>query len=222
MLHDWFTGWAALRTYPTSFDTGYPAALRRDRGGTWEHFIGDPSPLSLATLAAQVRTVPGSTLSVWGHDVQRYVDQAHLAGLKLVSTGEMLMSLDLDLMDAEDPYLADPDFTLSTARLGGRHDSSAVVARYATAIRSGQAMVAWGMVAVHSDVAVFDQTQTVPAFRRRGFGRLVMDALAARALDHPVRQGLLLASPSGQQLYEKLGWRRVCPITVLAVPAPRQ
>lgn len=219
LLSTWFAGWTALRTYSASWASGHPAALRRDTTGGWEYFIADPDPWALASLAAVSAETPNSTVSVWGSDVQRYVNQAHLAGMSLVTTAEALMVWDMSLADAETPYLADPDFTLSTTRLGGRHGSAGAVLRYAATIRRGQTLAAWGTVAVVGESAVFDQLQTAPDFRRRGFGRMVVDALAARALDHPVRQGLLLASPAGQQLYTKLGWHRACPVTVLA---PRQ
>ncbi|WP_427015553.1 GNAT family N-acetyltransferase [Pseudarthrobacter sp. P1] len=219
MLQHWFIGWAALRAYPTSWASGHPAARRRERASGWEFFIGNPAPLDLAALAAVAADSPDSVLSVWGPDVQRYVDQAHLAGLSLVSTAETLMELDLSGADAEDPYLADPEFTLATARVGGRHDSSDAVARYATTIRTGQTLAAWGTVAVVGDAAVFDQLQTSPDFRRRGFGRMVVDALTARALDHSVQRGLLLASPAGQTMYTRLGWHVVCPVTILAAPS---
>lgn len=216
----WFTGWTALRSYKTSFDTGHPAALRLDRSGDWEYFICDPQPAPFAALAAVVARAPRRAMSVLGPDIHRYVAQAHLAGLGMLSASEQFMVVGMETQDNQDPFLGDPELSLRVTPMDGRHTASACQARYAMAIVRGDAVLASGTVAIYGDYAVFDQIETKAAHRRRGYGRLLMQSLSARAKEHPVATGLLLASTDGQRLYYKMGWRSISPVTVL-VPRAR-
>ena len=216
LLDAWFSGWAAIRSYRTSFDTGHPAALRLDRSGDWEYFMWDPEPAEFAALAAVVAESPKRALTVLGPDLHRYVHQAHLAGLGMISASEQMMIVPMETQDHQDAYLGDPDLVLKTTRLDGRRSASACTAKFSVAIHAGDTVVASGKVGVYGEYAVFDQIETHPEHRRKGYGRMIMQTLAARALDYPVRTGLLLASTDGQRLYFKMGWRSLCQVTVLA------
>ncbi|MCB5911191.1 GNAT family N-acetyltransferase [Streptomyces pinistramenti] len=66
--------------------------------------------------------------------------------------------------------------------------------------------------------AVFDMIGTAAGHRRRGLGRLVMAALAARAAAAGATQGVLVASPEGRALYEALGWELRAPVTAAVRP----
>lgn len=220
LLDAWFAGWTGLRSYRTAFDTGHHAALRLDRSGDWEYFISDPAPAPFAVLAAEVAQSENRAMSVVGPDVHRYVKQAHAAGLGMLSTSEQMMMVGMESQDNQDPFLGDPDITLRVTRMGGRRTASACQARLSGSIVRGGTVLASGKVAIYGDYAVFDQIETHPGHRRRGYGKLLMQSLAARAKEYPVTTGLLLASTDGQRLYHKMGWRSVSAVTVL-VPRAR-
>lgn len=217
----WFAGWTALRSYPIRSGQGYLAALRLDRsGGGWEYFTAAPTPSVFAGLADEVNASPKRALCVMGPDVHKYVKMAHQSGLGMISTSEQLMVCRMETQDNQDPFLGDPELALEIRPLGGRHSASVCQARFSGVIRRGTTVLATGKVAIYGDFAVFDQIETHPQHRRRGYGLLLMKALTARAQAHPVTTGLLLASTDGQRLYFKLGWRSLCPVTVL-VPRSR-
>lgn len=220
LLDAWFTGWTALRSYRTSFDTGYHGALRLDRSGDWEYFICDPAAADFAVLAAHVAQAENRAMCVLGPDIHRYVKQAHAAGLGMLSASEQMMAVRMEAQDSQDPFLGDPELTLQVTRMGGRRAASACQARLSGTISRGRLVLASGKVAVYGEYAVFDQIETHPDHRRQGFGRLMMQSLAAHAKDYPVTTGLLLASTDGQRLYAKMGWHSVGAVTVL-VPRAR-
>jgi len=66
--------------------------------------------------------------------------------------------------------------------------------------------------------AVFDQIGTEAAFRRQGLGRVVMQALANRALARGAGEGLLVATEAGRQLYLGLDWHILSPYTSAFIP----
>ncbi|MHA7303827.1 GNAT family N-acetyltransferase [Arthrobacter sp. TMN-49] len=216
----WVTAWTSLRSYQVSAGPGYVAALRLDRNGDWEYFIAAPTPAAFATVAAEVVSSPRRALCVIGSDVHGYVKQAHRAGLGMISNSEQLMILAIESQDNQDPFLADPELSLVVKEIGGKHSDTACQARFSAAILRGQKVLANGKVGIYGDYAVFDQLETHAQHRRRGYGMLLMRALTARALEHPVTTGLLLASTDGQRLYHKLGWRSLGSVTVL-VPRAR-
>lgn len=220
LLDAWFAGWTALRSYRTSFNTGYHSALRLDRSGDWEYFISDPAPADFAVLAAKVAEDDNRAMCVLGPDIHRYVRQAHAAGLGMLSASEQMMAVRMESQDNQDPFLGDPDLTLQVDRMGGRRAASTCQARFSGTIARGRLVLASGKVAIYGDYAVFDQIETHAAHRRRGYGRLLMQSLAARAKEYPVTTGLLLASTDGQRLYTKMGWSSVSAVTVL-VPRAR-
>lgn len=215
LLDAWFTGWTALRSYATTREGGYHAALRLDRSGDWEYFICDPEPQALALLAAVACQSADRALSVLGPDVHRYVKQAHAAGMGMLSTSEQLMLVRMEAQDNQDPFLNDPDLTLQVTRMGGRRAASACQARYSASIVHDGTVLASGKVAIYGEYAIYDQIETHAEHRRRGYGKLLMQSLTARAKELPVTTGLLLASTDGQRLYYKMGWRSISPVTVL-------
>lgn len=215
LLGAWFTGWTALRGYSTSFETGHPAALRMDRSGDWEYFISDPESEDFTALAAEVCRSADRALCVIGPDVHHYVKLAHAAGMGMLSTTEQMMLVRMEVQDNQEPYLGDPDLTLQISRMGGRRAASTCQARFRAEIRHHGMVAASGMVAIYDEYAIFDQIQTHPEHRRRGYGRMLMQSLAAHAKEFPVTTGLLLASTDGQRLYHKMGWRSIGPVTVL-------
>jgi len=65
---------------------------------------------------------------------------------------------------------------------------------------------------------VFDQIVTQEAHRRRGLGRMIMNGLIQRALEHGARQGALIATPDGRALYRTLGWSEWSEVTSVISP----
>ncbi len=216
----WFTGWSALRSYQNRTGQGYWAALRLDHSGDWEYFICDPAPASFTALSAEVTASAHRSLCVIGPRIHDYVKLAHAHGMGMESASEHLMVCAMETQDNQDPFLGDPELRLVVKRTGGRHNASPCQVRFTAAIMRGDHVLASGSVAIHGDYAIFDGLETDPAHRRSGLGMMMMKSLTARALDHPVTTGLLLASTSGQRLYGKLGWESLSPVTVL-VPKAR-
>ncbi|MFH8347879.1 GNAT family N-acetyltransferase [Streptomyces sp. NPDC018045] len=67
---------------------------------------------------------------------------------------------------------------------------------------------------------IYDMINTSVEHRRRGLGTLVMNALSAHAVELGATQGILVASPAGQNLYRSLGWQSHAPVTAARIPAP--
>ncbi len=104
------------------------------------------------------------------------------------------------------PTLPVPDgYRLRTWQQGG-------VVRALLAAPDGS-LAARGQIAPTGATAVADQIETAPAHRRKGFGRLVMQALAQAAVAQGAETGVLAATPVGRTLYEALGWRVEAPLT---------
>lgn len=68
-------------------------------------------------------------------------------------------------------------------------------------------IAAQGRVALVGAFAVYDQIETHEQHRRRGLGRVIMNALRQSASDHGGDHGLLVATPDGRALYSTLGWQ---------------
>ncbi len=80
-------------------------------------------------------------------------------------------------------------------------------------------VAARGQLGLGAEYAVPDRIVTEPGHQRRGLGTHVMAALGDRALDAGRRRAVLGATPNGQALYERLGWRVVSPMTGAYCPA---
>jgi len=77
----------------------------------------------------------------------------------------------------------------------------------ATLLSEDGEIAASGRVFLVGSTAVFDQIVTSPNHRRRGLGRVVMNALGNLALQGGATMGSLVATPDGRALYSNLGWR---------------
>lgn len=65
-----------------------------------------------------------------------------------------------------------------------------------TTVIIDETLVAWSMA-------------TIPALQRHGYGRRLLETVLARAASQGVNEALLLASPAGEPLYTKIGYRVV-------------
>jgi len=81
-------------------------------------------------------------------------------------------------------------------------------------------VAASGKIALADGHATFDQIETDERHRRRGLGRVVMNALSAAAIERGVTEGVLVATPVGRQLYTTLGWRLHAHFTTAVIPGP--
>lgn len=82
-------------------------------------------------------------------------------------------------------------------------DGEVAIAR----VWAGEVVAASGVVAVVGADAVVDRVRTHDDHRRQGFGTDVMTALGDWAAGRGATTGILAASPDGQALYSRLGWR---------------
>ncbi|HKU29344.1 GNAT family N-acetyltransferase [Arthrobacter sp. NyZ413] len=207
LLDVWVAGWAGSRGYETQREGRFPAALRADKTGEWEYFAHDPSEAEFAALAAKTAEAESRILTILTNDVARYTELARQHRLNITSDSQTMMIVDMRTQDAEDPWLSDDDLKLKTSSKKGVH--------YAV-VRAGDEVAASGQVFVVKQTAVFDKIVTEPNFQRRGLGSFIMKALAAKAFEHDVESGLLLASLDGQHLYSHLGWKDVSQVLMMS------
>ncbi|TQF02651.1 GNAT family N-acetyltransferase [Kitasatospora acidiphila] len=83
-------------------------------------------------------------------------------------------------------------------------------------------VAAAGYATVTDGVAVMDRVATYPEHQRRGLGTLVMDTLAATAVERGAHTAVLGATDEGRALYESLGWTLLAPLGGLRPPALRR
>lgn len=75
-----------------------------------------------------------------------------------------------------------------------------------------------GRVVFVDRFAIYDRIETHPDHRRNGLGSIVMKTLEALGTDHGIKKGVLVATPEGKALYEKLGWGVYTPYTTAVIP----
>lgn len=214
LVSTWVTGWSRCRNFDVQHDGVVHAALRTADSGQdtshehWEYVLAEPDETALKAVSAEVQRHPGRLLTVVGTPPPVPADVA----LKPISSGEVLMVVDMGGQDVEAPIVPeefeatvtrnDPDWFLVTITSTDDHPQGA------------GSVAARGRVAAVDGYAVFDRIWTDPDFRRQGLGSLVMRYLASLVLEHDVEQGLLVASEDGQALYGHLGWTELAPVTV--------
>lgn len=83
--------------------------------------------------------------------------------------------------------------------------------------RDGE-LAASGRIGLVGDVASFDRIGTQEAHQRRGLGSALMGALGSAANAGGAKRWVLVATPQGRALYEKLGWAVHAPYTTAFIP----
>lgn len=216
LVSTWVTGWSRCRNYEVHHDGVVHAALRgghqSGEGQEWEYILANPDETTLKAVSAEVQNHPGRLLTVVGTPPPVPAD----VPLKAVSSGEVLMVVDMGGQDVEAPIVPeefeaevqrnDPDWFLVTITSTDQH------------AQGEGAVAARGRVAAVDGYAVFDRIWTSPDFRRQGLGSLVMRYLASLVLEHDVEEGLLVASEDGRALYGHLGWTELAEVTVYGAP----
>lgn len=206
LLPIWVRGWALTRGLPA------PVAIP---GGAWRVDVGQPDQLvryvvpdgkpELVARLAREMHLPATWLKICdGPDAVSPLLPPHweLSDLRHFMRAGLV----------ETAQLAVPSgFTLSLTEAGP-------VTHALLATSTGQ-QAAHGNLIMLGRHAVFDQIGTEAAFRRQGLGRVVMQALANRALARGATEGLLVATEVGRQLYLTLNWRILSPYTSAFIPA---
>lgn len=205
LLAIWIRGWAFARALPA------PVALVK---GAWRVDVNQPGqrvryvlPGEASTLAAQLARevhAPASWLKVC-------VERDELAAL-LPPHWEMSDQryfMGLNLSETASPAVP-AGFTLSLTEMGR-------ITRAVLRTGTGR-QAADGNLIVLDRHAVFDQIATETEFRRRGLGRVIMQALAHHALARGAGMGLLVATEAGRQLYLTLDWRELSPYASAFIP----
>ncbi|WP_053202148.1 GNAT family N-acetyltransferase [Jiangella muralis] len=195
----WQAGWVTARDYRSGVDgdvvtvrIGLPERIT-------DTILLTADPGRYAEAAAGIGG-PSRWLVAPTTDRTRTESAAAAAGFT-VHAPEWLMSRPLDDHPADD---APDGYELW---LSGRRP--VLVAEVVTASGDPRALAAKGHLALSGEGnadAVADRIFTVPAYRRRGLGAVVMGALTAAARESGARTGLLVASAEGRKLYERLGW----------------
>jgi GNAT superfamily N-acetyltransferase len=205
----WQRGWGAARQLPDASDVGDGLRVVCHQPGRNIEYVAlraDEDPASVARLAERVHAEDLVTwLTVPTHDLQRQLAAVAAAGLVALRTSEQLMTADL----AAHPNRAVP----AGYRLhAGVNEQQLVV----SIVDDSGTVAAGGTVGLCGPDAVADRIFTDPAHRRRGLAAAVMTALAQGAVEHGARNGILIASEEGQQLYAALGWTSVADVLIAA------
>jgi GNAT superfamily N-acetyltransferase len=205
----WLRGWSLSRGM--AYDALDPA------GRAWLAHVGSavrtreyvvvlPSTDEVEQLIAVAGELPGSWLSVVGD--QDPGVSALLEPWEQVTRHEVVMTATLaDLPRSP----ATPADGLTIREVASDAASGEGLVGFATVTIDGQT-AASGQAAVAGGDVVIDRISTVPAFRRRGLGRVVTAGLASWAAGRGATTGILVASPEGRLLYDSLGWATVAPI----------
>lgn len=194
----WVDGWVISRDTPPPVpepwgyrvDVGLPGHLVR-------HILPAPTPALIQHLTGTI-TAPGTWLKLCA--------PADLIAPWLpagwdIEPPEFMMTAAL----RPEPVKAPAGYTAAVTTRSG-----VTVARLLTT--AGE-MAARGQLAVAGRTAVVDRVETAPGHRRRGLGSVVMRTLTAAAHAAGATGGVLVATPEGRALYERLGWRLHSPMT---------
>jgi GNAT superfamily N-acetyltransferase len=207
----WQRGWGAARKLPDASDVGDGLRVVCHQPGRDVEYVAlraDEDPASVARLAERVHAEDLVTwLTIPTYDRQRQLSTVAAAGLVALRTSEQLMTADL---------AAQPNRAVSAGyRLhASLNDQQLVV----SIVDDSGTVAASGTVGLCGPDAVADRIFTSPAHRRRGLAAAVMAGLAQGAVEHGARNGILIASEEGQQLYAALGWTTVADVLIAAPP----
>lgn len=205
LLAIWIRGWALVRGLPA------PAPMGE---GVWRVDVNQPGQLVryvlpdlkaklLVELAHEQRT-PASWLKVCA---QRDDLAALLPPPWQMSDQRYFMSL---------PLAGKTDFAVSAGFALSLTETGPTTRAILRTLDGKQA--ADGNLILLGSHAVFDQIGTDEAFRRRGLGRTIMQALAERAQARGANTGLLVATEAGRHLYLTLGWHTLSPYASAFIP----
>ncbi|MEU4834303.1 GNAT family N-acetyltransferase [Streptosporangium sp. NPDC023615] len=207
----WVRGWAVSRT--TAPPVAVPGGHRVDvglPGHLVRYVLPRFDPAVLRRLTGEP-VAPGTWLKVCA--VPETVAAVLPAGWA-VRDPEYMMTASLRLAEPSAPA----GYTLRVTTRGAVTDAEVLAAGEQVAggeavLAAGEQVAARGRIARTGPFAIVDQVETGPSHRRRGLGRLVMDALCSHAAAQGARTGVLVATRDGRALYRSLGWTSHAPVT---------
>ncbi|GAA3548063.1 GNAT family N-acetyltransferase [Kribbella ginsengisoli] len=188
LVKAWADGWAIARATPAPVEVPEGYRIDVNRPGHLTRYV---LPTHAPELAARL-TAPDTWLKICAA-------APRLDGRWEVQAPEYLMSAQLT---ATAP-ICPPEYELEVS-VGEVID---------VVVSKDGALAARGKAAVSREYAVIDQVVTEPGHQRRGLGTTVMRALSQAASRSGARTGVLVATEQGQQLYDRLGWVLVSPMT---------
>ncbi|MEU9043852.1 MULTISPECIES: GNAT family N-acetyltransferase [unclassified Kitasatospora] len=207
LVRMWISGWAVSRgsAEPVDQPWGWSIDVGAPVGEVGRHVLPKPTEAEVRKIA-EATTAPTTWLKLFaeGDTVRPWLGPQW----RLDAPG-FLMSVPLTPERPEPPA----GHTVTTWERGG-------VLRTLVRTEAGHP-AARGQAGLAGPVAVPDQITTVPEFRRRGLGALVMRTLQSAAYERGARTGVLVGTPEGQALYTALGWTTHAPMASLVLE-PKQ
>jgi GNAT superfamily N-acetyltransferase len=201
LVERWHRGWIAADGLTSEYRDGYLVVHVNRPHRQYEWIATDD-----AETAAMARIVAASRepnwLSVPTQAPQKVTEEIEAAGLIVARPDETFMRRALAGHPAPEP----PEgYRIEVRR------TPVIGVRVLTA--DGEE-AASGLMAVVGEDAVAHRISTAEAYRRRGFGSVVMGALAREAVNDGARTGFLFSSTEGVHLYRKLGWETISGLVV--------
>ncbi|MFF9477858.1 GNAT family N-acetyltransferase [Streptomyces sp. NPDC014733] len=209
VIEVWAHGWARARTHPAP--RAVPGGFRIELGSPRDavrYIVPAPDPGALRDLARTV-AAPHTWLKI-------FAPRAEVAPLLSdawrLHGPQYLMTAPPPPSDQVTP--APPGYRLDTEECDGILDVRVWATGDAAGVpaASGRTALTGGTGGAPVS-AVYDMITTEPAHRRRGLGRLVMTTLGVHAARRGATEGVLVATPSGRELYTALGWCLRSPVT---------
>lgn len=195
----WVAGWSAATGHPwTEFNGVWRIATMLD-SRRFEYLATEPTPAELAVITARIAGDNRDVVTVFTRQPEIYLKPHD--GLVIDRDDEALMTCSL----SNDGHMLPAGFE-STWELDG--------ARAILHVTERDHLAAAGNAATVGTDAIFDRIETMPRYRRRGLGSLIMNSLSAWGIEAGATTGILAASADGQQLYASLGWQTECSMLV--------
>ncbi len=202
-FRNFILAWAEMRGYETESLRGHACARRSDHNRVaWERVCIEPSREEFEIMSNIIKKSDSSALSIIAADPEPYKELGKQQGFDLLCD-EAVMTIDFggDTMSLQASSNRD-QFETETLK-----ETSEDRVVFRLKITQEGKPAAKGQICVDGKIAIFDRITTEEAMRRRGLGSLVMRTLAEDAVGAGADKGWLIASPQGQLLYERLGWK---------------
>ncbi|WP_030056977.1 MULTISPECIES: GNAT family N-acetyltransferase [Streptomyces] len=203
LVRMWISGWVVSRgsAEPVDQPWGWTIDVGAPTGEVGRHVLPEPTEAEVRKIA-EATTAPTTWLKLFAEDA---TVRPWLGPRWRLDVPGFLMSVPL----APERPAVPAGHTVTTWERGG-------VLRVLVRTEAGH-LAARGQAGLAGPVAVPDQITTVPEFRRRGLGALVMRTLQSAAYEAGARTGVLVGTPDGRALYTALGWTTHSPMASLVL-----
>lgn len=202
LIRRFATGWARTRQVAPPIDEG--EALRIEVGLPDEvrRFVILAPPVGIAEIGTSI-TQPAVLLKAPA--APKDVAALLRPGWHVEQTGTIMT---VEALPTARPIVRE-GFKFTLDDLGGVAAVRVVTTDGAPAAR--------GRLTVVDDWALHDRIHVEEPYRRRGLGRLVMQALGAEGARRGAHHGLLAATEMGRALYQTIGWQALGPWTTAQI-----